>query len=366
MPTRDSAQRTPLPINRPPYGTLTAIDLQYRRHRGSSARRHAGDSQSSAAQRFSNPPLGVSGSPGPMVTASGLISPRRRGDAACHRLARRFDAVVGRYQNGYAVPMTHRTMPALLSSRHRRGDWRRSSPCAAIGDIARLPFDPDIRRASTIRRGCTSIPSTSSRARACVRAHVAARRPYRSGGRARSAYQRNGNDLIVAARADTLRGFHNVACTAPARSRTDAANGRRFNAATTAGPTRSKASCCVPEMEDVSFSCARKCACGRWPSIRGPARVREFDGWHRRSPRCFSSRFLAASRRSGASRCATMRKEYELACNWKVYVDNYLEGYHIPVVHPTLNKEIDYDSYRRSRSATAPSTPRSPVEASPR
>jgi choline monooxygenase len=41
-----------------------------------------------------------------------------------------------------------------------------------------------------------------------------------------------------------------------------------------------------------------------------------------------------------------MRKEYELACNWKVYVDNYLEGYHIPVVHPTLHKEIDYDSYR--------------------
>jgi len=41
-----------------------------------------------------------------------------------------------------------------------------------------------------------------------------------------------------------------------------------------------------------------------------------------------------------------MRKEYELACNWKVYVDNYLEGYHIPVVHPGLHKEIDYDSYR--------------------
>ncbi len=41
-----------------------------------------------------------------------------------------------------------------------------------------------------------------------------------------------------------------------------------------------------------------------------------------------------------------MRKEYELACNWKVYVDNYLEGYHIPVVHPSLHKEIDYDAYR--------------------
>ncbi|MEP6690778.1 MAG: SRPBCC family protein [Gemmatimonadaceae bacterium] len=41
-----------------------------------------------------------------------------------------------------------------------------------------------------------------------------------------------------------------------------------------------------------------------------------------------------------------MRKDYELACNWKVYIDNYLEGYHVPVVHPGLHKEIDYDQYR--------------------
>jgi choline monooxygenase len=41
-----------------------------------------------------------------------------------------------------------------------------------------------------------------------------------------------------------------------------------------------------------------------------------------------------------------MRREYELKCNWKVYIDNYLEGYHIPVVHPTLHKEISYDDYR--------------------
>jgi choline monooxygenase len=40
-----------------------------------------------------------------------------------------------------------------------------------------------------------------------------------------------------------------------------------------------------------------------------------------------------------------MRKEWEIACNWKVYVDNYLEGYHIPVVHPELHKEIEYDQY---------------------
>ena len=41
-----------------------------------------------------------------------------------------------------------------------------------------------------------------------------------------------------------------------------------------------------------------------------------------------------------------MRKDYMLECNWKVYVDNYLEGYHVPVVHPGLHKEIDYDQYR--------------------
>jgi choline monooxygenase len=35
----------------------------------------------------------------------------------------------------------------------------------------------------------------------------------------------------------------------------------------------------------------------------------------------------------------------EVACNWKTYVDNYLEGYHIPFVHPTLNAEIDASQY---------------------
>jgi len=40
------------------------------------------------------------------------------------------------------------------------------------------------------------------------------------------------------------------------------------------------------------------------------------------------------------------RKDWYVDCNWKVYVDNYLEGYHIPVVHPSLNREIDYARYR--------------------
>jgi choline monooxygenase len=40
------------------------------------------------------------------------------------------------------------------------------------------------------------------------------------------------------------------------------------------------------------------------------------------------------------------RRDYIVHCNWKVYVDNYLEGYHIPMVHPGLMKEIDYPRYR--------------------
>jgi choline monooxygenase len=37
---------------------------------------------------------------------------------------------------------------------------------------------------------------------------------------------------------------------------------------------------------------------------------------------------------------------HEMAANWKVYADNYLEGYHIPLVHPGLNKELDAARYR--------------------
>ena len=39
------------------------------------------------------------------------------------------------------------------------------------------------------------------------------------------------------------------------------------------------------------------------------------------------------------------KKSYEIKCNWKVYMDNYLEGFHIPLVHPKLNNVIDYKSY---------------------
>lgn len=39
------------------------------------------------------------------------------------------------------------------------------------------------------------------------------------------------------------------------------------------------------------------------------------------------------------------RYGYDIACDWKVYVDNYLEGYHVPHIHPELNRMLDYRDY---------------------
>lgn len=40
------------------------------------------------------------------------------------------------------------------------------------------------------------------------------------------------------------------------------------------------------------------------------------------------------------------RKSYTLACNWKVYVDNYLDGgYHVPHLHKALNSVLEYTEY---------------------
>jgi choline monooxygenase len=39
------------------------------------------------------------------------------------------------------------------------------------------------------------------------------------------------------------------------------------------------------------------------------------------------------------------RVAYDIECNWKNYLDNYLEGYHVPHIHPELNRMLDYRSY---------------------
>jgi choline monooxygenase len=40
------------------------------------------------------------------------------------------------------------------------------------------------------------------------------------------------------------------------------------------------------------------------------------------------------------------RRSYDIRCNWKVYVDNYLDGgYHVAVLHRALAGQLDLDTY---------------------
>jgi choline monooxygenase len=48
------------------------------------------------------------------------------------------------------------------------------------------------------------------------------------------------------------------------------------------------------------------------------------------------------------------RRIYTLNCNWKVYVDNYLDGgYHVPHAHKGLSSVIEYTKYTIENFATA-------------
>jgi len=41
----------------------------------------------------------------------------------------------------------------------------------------------------------------------------------------------------------------------------------------------------------------------------------------------------------------THRSSHDMEANWKVYAENYQEGYHIPLVHPGLHRQIDSSRY---------------------
>ncbi|MEQ8303556.1 MAG: aromatic ring-hydroxylating dioxygenase subunit alpha [Cyclobacteriaceae bacterium] len=42
---------------------------------------------------------------------------------------------------------------------------------------------------------------------------------------------------------------------------------------------------------------------------------------------------------------ADLSKDYLVTSNWALYCENYLEGFHIPFVHPELNSVIDFSNY---------------------
>lgn len=42
----------------------------------------------------------------------------------------------------------------------------------------------------------------------------------------------------------------------------------------------------------------------------------------------------------------TFSRDYFVNAHWALYCENYLEGFHIPFVHRSLNAVVDYDSYK--------------------
>lgn len=113
IPARDSTQRPlSLPIVKPPYGTLTAIDLNTGETKWQvplgdmpAIRNHP------LLKDLNLPPLGVAGSPGPIVTGGGLVF-ASGGGAALYALDTTDGTVLWSAdlgQNGYATPMTYRT-----------------------------------------------------------------------------------------------------------------------------------------------------------------------------------------------------------------------------------------------------------------
>jgi phenylpropionate dioxygenase-like ring-hydroxylating dioxygenase large terminal subunit len=67
------------------------------------------------------------------------------------------------------------------------------------------------------------------------------------------------------------------------------------------------------------------------------------------TPEPVESGFAGIRERVAPTRIARLRFVrqviYEVRCNWKVYVDNFLEGYHVPYVHPELYSLYDYQNY---------------------
>jgi choline monooxygenase len=58
----------------------------------------------------------------------------------------------------------------------------------------------------------------------------------------------------------------------------------------------------------------------------------------------FADSTIAAPLHRGKLKFASSRT-YELNAHWALYCENYLEGFHIPFVHKSLNEVVDYGTY---------------------
>ena len=202
-----------------------------------------------------------------------------------------------------------------------------------------------------------------------LRRHLAARGPRRRAARAGRLRARHASSTSRSSSPTALdgelRGFYNVCRHRAGPGRADrAATASRCSAATTAGPTASTARCApARRWRRPRTSARRTSACmpvrvERW----GPFVFVNLDPTlRRRCPRSWA-RFPPRWPRAGydVERMRLVeRREYVIECNWKVYVDNYLEGYHLPIAHPAALQGARLRRLPgRGRSATTPSSTR--------
>ena len=214
-----------------------------------------------------------------------------------------------------------------------------------------FPFDPNIARAATIPARLYNDPVYLELERERIFAHT-----WQLVGRVEQVAEHGqfftasvGNDAIVILRDQTvLRGFYNVCLhragpVAQGCGKRNTLQCRYHGWTYDLGGTLIRA----PEMQGVErFDPAEMHLVPVQVATWGPLVFANLDG---KAPPLLEV-LEDVPRRVAPFRCEemryVMRKEWEIACNWKIYVDNYLEGYHLPVVHPGLHKELDYDNYR--------------------
>jgi choline monooxygenase len=214
-----------------------------------------------------------------------------------------------------------------------------------------FPFDPNIARAATIPARLYNDPVYLELERERIFAHT-----WQLVGRSEQVKEHGqfftaavGNDAIVVLRdRDTLRGFYNV-CLHRAGPVAQGCGKRNTLQCRYHGWTYGLDGTLLraPEMDGVErFDPAEMHLVPIQIATWGPLVFANLDG---KAPPLLEV-LEDVPRRVAPFRCEEMtyvtRKEWDIACNWKVYVDNYLEGYHLPVVHPGLHKELDYDNYK--------------------
>jgi choline monooxygenase len=214
-----------------------------------------------------------------------------------------------------------------------------------------FPFDPRIERASTIPARLYNDPVYLELERERIFAST-----WQLAGRTSQLAEHGafltvelGNDSVVVLRdGDVLRGFHNV-CLHRAGPVAHGCGRRNTLQCRYHGWTyRLDGSLLrAPEMEEVAnFHADEMRLVPVQVATWGPLVFVNVNG---KAPP-LEDVLEEIPQRVAAFGCERMQyvtsKSWEIACNWKVYVDNYLEGYHLPVVHPGLHKELDYDQYR--------------------